>query len=57
LSDGQVLWPGAFSQTHLWYLVPASDGTHLGAGLAAATVGLVNITLTSEYPVSPFGLA
>jgi hypothetical protein len=52
-----VLWFEAFSQLHDWYLVPASDGTHLGAGLAAATVGLVNITLTSQHPESPFGLA
>jgi hypothetical protein len=57
LSDGRVFWPGALSQLHLWYLVPASDGTYLGTGVAAAAEGLVNIGLTSEDPVSPFGLA
>jgi hypothetical protein len=57
-SDGRMFWPGALSQPHLWYLVPASDGRYLGAGVAAAAAeGLVNIGLTSEDPVSPFGLA
>ena len=33
LSDGRVFGPGALSQLHLSYLVPAIDGTYLGAGV------------------------
>ena len=33
LSDGRVFGPGALSQLHLSYLVPAADGTYLGAGM------------------------
>ncbi|HEY3382886.1 MAG TPA: hypothetical protein VGK32_14010, partial [Vicinamibacterales bacterium] len=55
LNDGQVLAPGPLGQMRLSYLVPATDGTYLGGGAGAGTNGdLVNITVTSEEPASPF---
>jgi hypothetical protein len=54
LSDGRVFGPEPLGQLHLSYLVPALDGTYLGAGGAD---GLIDIALTSSEPVSLFGSA
>jgi hypothetical protein len=49
-----VLAPETLGQLPLSYLVPAVDGTYLGAGVGAAG-DLVNLVVTAEEPASPFG--